>query len=93
MALKYTEILNMKVAGKRFTKLSEPVEGRGNGTIVYKKPDKVVEAYYRYRNEGRDRMIFIGRLKATSTGSGFALPRIERKGSGIRSCVPGHCPC
>ena len=73
------EIQNMTVDGKTRKKISEPVEGRGNGTIVFKKQSQLVESYYRYRHQNSDRMLFIGRLKATRNGPGYTLPELRDK--------------
>lgn len=73
------EIQNMTVEGISRKKISEPVEGRGNGTIVYKKQAKLVEAYYRYRHQDNDRMLFIGRFKARRNGPGYTLPELREK--------------
>lgn len=41
-----TQIENMTIDGKKKSKISEPVGGKGEGTLVYKQQKSDVEAYY-----------------------------------------------
>ena len=72
------QIENMSVDGRKKTKLSEPVGGRGDGTLLFKRQGQDVEAYYRYRSKGSDTTIAIGRYSRTGK-SGFSLPEIRDK--------------
>ena len=75
---KPTEIENMIVDGKRKTKISEQVDGRDDGTIVFKKQSDSVAVYYRYRSNGSDKTIFICRYGRNQ--GGYSLSEIREIG-------------
>ena len=77
---KPTEIENMVVDNKRKTKISEQVDGRDDGTIVYKKQGDAVAVYYRYRSNGSDKTIFICRYGRNQ--GGYTLSEIREIGRG-----------
>ena len=70
----------MVVDGKRKTKISEQVDGRDDGTIVYKKQKDAVAVYYRYRSSGSDKLIFICRYGRNQ--GGYNLSEIREIGRG-----------
>lgn len=77
---KPTEIENMIVDGKRKSKISEQVDGRDDGTIVFKKQGDSIAVYYRYRSNGSDKTIFICRYGRNQ--SGYNLSEIREIGRG-----------
>ncbi|WOG27884.1 integrase family protein [Endozoicomonas sp. 8E] len=72
------QIENMMVNGQKKAKLSEPLGGRGEGTLIFKQQGQEVEAYYRYRHQGKDRTLAIGRY-GQAAKVGMTLPEIRDK--------------
>ena len=72
------EIEHLTVNGEKKDKLCEPVGNRGDGSIIYKQQCTEVEAYYRYRNKGKDRTIFIGQYVPFGK-KGYNLTQIRDK--------------
>ncbi|WP_257295020.1 Arm DNA-binding domain-containing protein [Endozoicomonas sp. YOMI1] len=73
-----TQIENMTIDGKKKSKISEPVGGKGEGTLVFKQQKSDVEAYYRYRDNGEDTTLFIGRYSRLGK-TGLKLNEIRDK--------------
>ncbi len=73
-----TQIDNMSVDGVKKTKLSEPVGARGDGTLIFKKQQGAVEAYYRYRDGKSDSTLLIGRYSRTGK-TGLTATEIRDK--------------
>ena len=59
---------------------SEPVGGRGDGVLFFKRRSAGnIEAYYRIRLEGKATLIKIGQYKATRDGNGYTLAECREK--------------
>ena len=72
------EIEHLTVDEVKKDKLCEPVGSRGDGSIIYKQQCTEVEAYYRYRNKGKDRTIFISQYVPAGK-KGYNLTQIREK--------------
>lgn len=72
------QIENMTINGEKRSKISEPVGGKGDGTLVFKKQKSAVEAYFRYRDGAKDSTLFIGRYSKAGK-EGFTLTEIRDK--------------
>ncbi|MBO9482289.1 MULTISPECIES: hypothetical protein [Gammaproteobacteria] len=68
----------INIEGKKKSKISEPVGGKGEGTLVYKQQKSNVEAYYRYRDNNKDTLLFIGRYSRLGK-TGLKLNEIRDK--------------
>ncbi|WP_257252755.1 hypothetical protein [Endozoicomonas sp. SESOKO3] len=68
----------MTVDGESKTKITEAVGGRGDGALIFKRQRVTVEAFYRYRTKGKDRLIFISHY-GRNARNGYSLPDIREK--------------
>lgn len=74
-------------------KASEPVGGRGDGTLLFKRRAAgTVESYYRYRDGNKETLIKIGTFKTTRDGHGYKLADCRDKAQEL-SRIRRECGC
>ncbi|MGI9283589.1 MAG: hypothetical protein ACR2PX_28775 [Endozoicomonas sp.] len=75
--------LQIKNPGRN-RKISESAGGRGDGTLMFwKRGDESIEAYYRYREKGKESLIKIGQYRANRSGYGYSLSECRDKAQGF----------
>ena len=61
-------------------RLSEKVGGRGDGTLLFeKRKSGSIEAYYKYKHQGKEAKVKIGLYKATKNRHGYKLGECRAK--------------
>ena len=79
-------------------RLSEPIGSRGDGALLFeKRVSGTVEAYYRYKHQGKEAKIKIGPCQTTRDGNGYTLAQCRDKAQELailrRECggdIKGH---
>ena len=70
--------------------LSEPVKGRGNGVLYFKRKGLVTEVFYRYTFEGKRPLIKIDNYKPPKKRSGSTLSELRDKAGELANLRRDH---
>lgn len=69
----------------------ESLPGRGNGAMVFKRPNaNPPVCYYRYHVEGKQRLIKLGAYRRTPRELGFSLPELREMASEYARIAAAH---
>ena len=70
---------------------SEKVGSRGDGTLLFEKRQSgVIEAYYKYKEQGRETKIKIGQYRLTRSGHGYSLAECRDKAQQLATTRREH---